>query len=100
MVTLSSSPTRAISALSPSCWDSTPWSRQLAPALNGIITQFHGQILSTAPTTPVFSQGMGTDITPTGEYWQQTLEWLNRVGGVSRRSGQQRRQFVRHRYHR
>lgn len=57
------------------------WSRQLAPALNGIITPVRGQILSTAPTAPVFSQGMGTDITPTGEYWQQTLDGSIVLGG-------------------
>ncbi|MCX6014673.1 MAG: FAD-binding oxidoreductase [Chloroflexales bacterium] len=29
----------------------------------------------------VFSQGMGTDITPTGEYWQQTLDGSIVLGG-------------------
>ena len=57
------------------------WSRQLAPALNGIITPVRGQILATAPIAPVFSNGIGTDITPTGEYWQQTLDGSIVLGG-------------------
>lgn len=57
------------------------WSRQLAPALNGIITPVRGQILATEPTAPVFFNGMGTDITPTGEYWQQTLDGSIVLGG-------------------
>jgi glycine/D-amino acid oxidase-like deaminating enzyme len=58
------------------------WSRQIAPALNGIITPVRGQILNTAPTKPVFAQGMGTDLTPTGEYWQQTLDGSIVLGGM------------------
>lgn len=57
------------------------WSRQIVPALNGIITPVRGQILNTAPIAPVFAQGMGTDITPTGEYWQQTLDGSIVLGG-------------------
>ncbi len=58
------------------------WSRQIAPALNGMITPVRGQILNTAPTKPVFAQGMGTDLTPTGEYWQQTLDGSIVLGGM------------------
>jgi glycine/D-amino acid oxidase-like deaminating enzyme len=58
------------------------WSRQIAPALHGIITPVRGQILNTAPTKPVFAQGMGTDLTPTGEYWQQTLDGSIVLGGM------------------
>jgi len=58
------------------------WSRQIAPALNGIITPVRGQILNTEPTKPVFAQGMGTDLTPTGEYWQQTLDGSIVLGGM------------------
>lgn len=57
------------------------WSRQIAPAFNGIITPVRGQILNTAPIAPVFAHGMGTDITPTGEYWQQTLDGSIVLGG-------------------
>jgi gamma-glutamylputrescine oxidase len=58
------------------------WTRQIAPALNGIITPVRGQILNTVPTKPVFAQGMGTDLTPTGEYWQQTLDGSIVLGGM------------------
>lgn len=57
------------------------WSRQIAPAFNGIITPVRGQIMNTAPIPPVFAHGMGTDITPTGEYWQQTLDGSIVLGG-------------------
>lgn len=57
------------------------WSRQIAPAFNGVITPVRGQILNTAPIAPVFAHGMGTDITPTGEYWQQTLDGSIVLGG-------------------
>lgn len=58
------------------------WSRQIAPAFNGIITPVRGQIMNTAPIAPVFAHGMGTDITPTGEYWQQTLDGSIVLGDV------------------
>jgi len=57
------------------------WSRQIATAFNGVITPVRGQIMSTEAIAPVFYNGMGTDITPTGEYWQQTLDGSIVLGG-------------------
>lgn len=57
------------------------WSDELLPALRGIITPVRGQVLTYAPTQRVFHAGMGASITPTGEYWQQTLDGTILIGG-------------------
>jgi gamma-glutamylputrescine oxidase len=57
------------------------WSAQLVPALAGLITPVRGQVLSYAPSTPVFRCGMGAAVTPTGEYWQQAPDGAIILGG-------------------
>jgi glycine/D-amino acid oxidase-like deaminating enzyme len=57
------------------------WSAQLVPALAGLITPVRGQVLSYAPSAPVFRCGMGAAVTPTGEYWQQAPDGAIILGG-------------------
>lgn len=57
------------------------WSSTVLPKLKGIITPVRGQIFSYAPIAPVLRQGMGVEVTPTGEYWQQTLDGSIVIGG-------------------
>ncbi|MCW1969655.1 MAG: FAD-binding oxidoreductase, partial [Anaerolineae bacterium] len=57
------------------------WSSTVLPKLKGIITPVRGQIFSYAPIAPVLRQGMGVEMTPTGEYWQQTLDGSIVIGG-------------------
>jgi glycine/D-amino acid oxidase-like deaminating enzyme len=57
------------------------WSDELVPALRGLIVPVRGQALAYAPTDSVFRCGMGTDVTPTGEYWQQTTSGAIVLGG-------------------
>ena len=57
------------------------WSDELLPQLRGIITPVRGQVLTYAPSKRVFHAGMGASVTPTGEYWQQTLDGSILIGG-------------------
>ena len=57
------------------------WTSQLIPELANYITPIRGQMLSYAPIKPVFSMGLGASLTPTGEYWQQTLSGSIVIGG-------------------
>jgi glycine/D-amino acid oxidase-like deaminating enzyme len=57
------------------------WSDEIVPALEGVIVPVRGQILSYAPTERIFETGIGTDVTPTGEYWQQTPDGSIVIGG-------------------
>ncbi len=57
------------------------WISRLVPAARDIIVPVRGQALSYAPIAPVFGPGMGASITPTGEYWQQTLDGSIVIGG-------------------
>jgi glycine/D-amino acid oxidase-like deaminating enzyme len=57
------------------------WSAQLVPALAGLVTPVRGQVLSYAPSAPVFRCGMGAAVTPTGEYWQQAPDGSIILGG-------------------
>jgi gamma-glutamylputrescine oxidase len=57
------------------------WSDELFPQLRGVITPVRGQVLSYAPSKRVFQAGMGASVTPTGEYWQQTLDGSILIGG-------------------
>jgi len=58
------------------------WISQLVPDTRDIILPVRGQALSYAPTAPVFGPGMGAAVTPTGEYWQQTLDGSIVIGGA------------------
>ena len=57
------------------------WIGELIPALAGLITPVRGQALAYAASAPVFKTGMSAAITPTGEYWQQTLDGSIVLGG-------------------
>ena len=57
------------------------WTDQLVPQLAGVITPVRGQILAYEPCAPVFSTGMAAELTPTGEYWQQTHDGTIVLGG-------------------
>jgi len=57
------------------------WTDELLPALAGLIVPVRGQILAYEPQPPVFLTGVGASVTPTGEYWQQTLDGSIVLGG-------------------
>lgn len=57
------------------------WSDELVPALNDLVVPVRGQILAYEPRPRVFETGLGTDVTPTGEYWQQTPDGSIVLGG-------------------
>ena len=57
------------------------WTDSLVPALAGRVVPVRGQILAYEPTDRVFTTGAGTDVTSTGEYWQQTPDGSIVIGG-------------------
>ncbi len=57
------------------------WTDELLPELGGLIVPVRGQILAYDPLPPVFRTGVGASFTPTGEYWQQTLDGSIVLGG-------------------
>jgi gamma-glutamylputrescine oxidase len=57
------------------------WIGQIIPALAGRVTPVRGQALAFAPISPIFAHGLGAALTPTGEYWQQTLDGTIVLGG-------------------
>jgi gamma-glutamylputrescine oxidase len=57
------------------------WSDDLVPGLAGLVVPVRGQILAYEPTAQVFPTGIGTDVTPIGEYWQQTPDGAIVIGG-------------------
>ncbi|HEX5504608.1 MAG TPA: FAD-binding oxidoreductase, partial [Thermomicrobiales bacterium] len=57
------------------------WTDTLVPALGGVITPVRGQMLAYAPLPPVFTTGLGASVTPTGEYWHQTVDGAIVLGG-------------------
>jgi gamma-glutamylputrescine oxidase len=57
------------------------WTDELLPELAGLIVPVRGQILAYEPLPPVFLTGVGASFTPTGEYWQQTLDGSIVLGG-------------------
>lgn len=57
------------------------WTGDLLPELVSVITPVRGQVLAYEAQPRVFEVGMGTDVTPTGEYWQQTLDGSIVLGG-------------------
>jgi len=57
------------------------WTDELLPALAGAIVPVRGQILAYQPAAQVFTTGVGADVTPTGEYWQQTPDGSIVIGG-------------------
>lgn len=57
------------------------WARELVPGLRGIVTPVRGQALSYAPIPLAFPLGTGASVTPTGEYWHQTIDGSIVIGG-------------------
>lgn len=57
------------------------WSDELVPAVSGVIKPVRGQVLSYAPLPQTFNTSVGVAATPTGEYWQQTLDGSVVLGG-------------------
>lgn len=57
------------------------WTDTLSPALAGRVTPVRGQMLAYAPTARVFTTALSAAATPTGEYWQQTLDGSIVLGG-------------------
>jgi glycine/D-amino acid oxidase-like deaminating enzyme len=51
------------------CMCVNAWTRDVLPGMP--ITPVRGQVLSYAPSAPVFGAGFGVGVTETGEYWQQ-----------------------------
>lgn len=57
------------------------WTDELIPALSGRVVPVRGQILVYEPVPPLFEVGLGAELTPTGEYWQQTPDGSIVIGG-------------------
>src|SRR5437588_389113 len=57
------------------------WTSDLIPSLGRLITPVRGQVLAYAPLPSIFSTSMSASITPTGEYWQQTVDGTIILGG-------------------
>jgi len=57
------------------------WTDRLVPELAGVVTPVRGQMLAYAPVAPLFTTGMAANVTPTGEYWQQTRDGTILLGG-------------------
>jgi glycine/D-amino acid oxidase-like deaminating enzyme len=57
------------------------WSDTLVPELAELVVPTRGQILAYEPIASVFHTAIGVDVTPTGEYWQQTPDGSIVIGG-------------------
>ncbi|MGC4108421.1 MAG: FAD-binding oxidoreductase [Thermomicrobiales bacterium] len=57
------------------------WTDAIVPAMAGLVVPVRGQILAYEPSATVFTTGVGADVTPTGEYWQQTPDGVIVIGG-------------------
>lgn len=57
------------------------WLDQLIPQLKGVVVPTRGQVLAYEPAPQLFRCAMGANITPTAEYWQQTLDGSIVLGG-------------------
>ncbi|MCA9834475.1 MAG: FAD-binding oxidoreductase [Thermomicrobiales bacterium] len=57
------------------------WTDTLVPETTNVIVPTRGQILAYEPREPIFTTATGADITPTGEYWQQTPDGSIVIGG-------------------
>lgn len=57
------------------------WTDSLIPEMEGVIVPTRGQILSYKPVKTFFSNAIGAEITPTGEYWQQRPAGSIVIGG-------------------
>ncbi len=57
------------------------WTGNLVPDLARAVRPVRGQMLGYAPLAPIFRCGTAADLTPTGEYWQQTPSGEILLGG-------------------
>ncbi len=57
------------------------WIGNLLPQLEHTVVPVRGQVLAYAPLAPVFSTGLGVNMTGHGEYWQQALDGTIILGG-------------------
>ena len=57
------------------------WTDELVPALAGLVVPVRGQVIAYDPLPTIFTTGVGASVTPTGEYWQQTLDGSIVLGG-------------------
>lgn len=57
------------------------WTDALVPEVAGKIVPTRGQILAYAPSERVFHSAVGANVSPTGEYWQQTADGSIVIGG-------------------
>ena len=71
------------------------WIPSLLPQFQQVITPVRGQVLAYEPVPPIFTAGMGADISGTGEYWQQTPDGTIVLGGCRAVApGQERNEMV------
>lgn len=57
------------------------WIANLLPQLKSAIIPVRGQVLAYEPVPPVFSTGVGVNLSGTGEYWQQAPDGTIVLGG-------------------
>jgi glycine/D-amino acid oxidase-like deaminating enzyme len=57
------------------------WTSELVPSMARLITPVRGQMLSYAPTLPLFTTSMAAHVTSTDEYWQQAVDGAIVLGG-------------------
>jgi glycine/D-amino acid oxidase-like deaminating enzyme len=58
------------------------WTDEIVPELAGLVVPVRGQILAYEPLPQkIFSAGVGAEVSPTGEYWQQTPDGSIVIGG-------------------
>ena len=57
------------------------WIAHLLPQLQSVIVPVRGQVLAYEPLQPVFSTGVGVNLSGTGEYWQQAPDGTIVLGG-------------------
>lgn len=57
------------------------WIARLLPQLQSVIVPVRGQVLAYKPVPPVFSTGVGVNLSGTGEYWQQAPDGTIVIGG-------------------
>lgn len=57
------------------------WTDTLIHEMQGVIRPVRGQILAYTPIDRVFHTAVGTDVTPTQEYWQQMPDGSIIIGG-------------------
>jgi gamma-glutamylputrescine oxidase len=60
------------------------WIADLVPRLQNVVRPVQGQLIATAPMPPAFPFGMAAQLTPGGEYWQQTPDGTIILGGCRR----------------